>query len=593
VSTVAPVPTAGLSRVVKASLKIQAIEDSFTWIQLPKRLAAGWYLVTETWAGVPRQAVLQVTDIATFSMLGDDKSAVWVNNLATKKAAAAATVTVDGRRLGATDKRGLLVAATPATLKLGETPSSSPILVVRSGSQSAFQPFSTSRYCAFCASPTTDDQWWQLFSSDRSTFRSTDTVDAWGVVRNRDTGKVPSSVTVTLRTDEGSREANAAISTTSASPDANGAFSVRVALKDLPVGSYRLMLSAGKAQLGELWLQVATIAKPAFQMEMTTDRHAVVSGDKVAASVQARFFEGTPVAGMELTLFSSGDGEGGSGNAKVRTDAMGDASGSVTVRVDAEDGEQWSVTAVQAIPALPEEAEIATMSEVAVFRATAVVDTAAAVAGTRINVTGKVSDVAFDRYETAAPNALWEVDPRGGGRANAEVQIRIVQRTVVRRQTGTTYDFILKQVSPVYGYTEREETVARRTVHTGADGTFRLSETVLGGNRSYEVFATYRDEEQRQVTGSAWAQGPQLDYGSRDAWLEVADPEPMTADGAEYSVGEAVRVRFMGGLKNAPVSRYFYAITQRGLTYATVGTRPTFRTTFTDASVPAIQITGV
>ncbi|MCJ7712287.1 MAG: hypothetical protein MUQ32_15820, partial [Chloroflexi bacterium] len=101
------------------------------------------------------------------------------------------------------------------------------------------------------------------------------------------------------------------------------------------------------------------------------------------------------------------------------------------------------------------------------------------------------------------------------------------------------------------------------------------------------------------MTGSAWAQQPQLDYGRRDAWLEVADPEPVTGDGAEdqtdgqYSVGEAVRVRFMGGLENAPVSRYFYAITQRGLSYATVGTNPTFRTTFTDASVPSMRITGV
>ena len=53
-------------------------------------------------------------------------------------------------------------------------------------------------------------------------------------------------------------------------------------------------------------------------------------------------------------------------------------------------------------------------------------------------------------------------------------------------------------------------------------------------------------------------------------------------------MGDAVRVAFKGGLENAPVSRYFYAITHGGLTYATVGTSPTFRTTFT-ADVRAVH----
>ena len=68
---------------------------------------------------------------------------------------------------------------------------------------------------------------------------------------------------------------------------------------------------------------MATIVKPGFRLEMTTDRHAVLSGAKVIASVDASFFEGTPVAGTELSLFSdSVDGE-----TKVSTDADGHASG--------------------------------------------------------------------------------------------------------------------------------------------------------------------------------------------------------------------------------------------------------------------------
>ena len=585
VSTTTPVPTAGLTRMVKANVRIQGIDEELTWIQLPNRLAIGWYLVTETWAGVPRQAVLQVTDISTFSMLGRGRSAVWVNDLATRRAAVGATVAIDGRRLGSTDDRGLLVAATPSTLEVGEDAASSPILLFRYRSQSAFQPLSMSRYCASCANPTADDEWWQLFTSDRSRFRSTDTINAWGVVRNRDTGKVPASVTVTLRANEGSNEADTPISAVRATPDANGAFSVRVAFKDLPVGSYRLILAVGKEQLGELWLEVATIVKPAYRLEMTTVRHALLSGDKVVASVDASFFEGTPVAGRELSLSS----DSATGKTKATTDGDGHAAGPVTVRLDADAGEQWGVTSVQAIPTLPEEAAIGTTSDVAVFRATAIVDTDAALAGTTVSITGKVSDVVFERFETVPPSTLWDVDPRGNGRPNAAVLVKVVQHTPIRRQTGSHYDFITKQVEPVYEYTDQVDIVSTRTVQTGADGTFGLSVAVKGGNRSYEVQATYTDEGKRQTTGSASAEGAQL-YESRGAWLEAADPGH---ESGEYSVGDTVRVRFVGGLEDAPVARYFYAIAQRGLTYATVGSAPTFRTTFTNASVPSIRITGV
>jgi hypothetical protein len=589
VSTTPAVPVSGLRRLVNANLPVQTNSNGISWVQLPKSLTAGWYLVTETWAGVPRQTVLQVTDLSTFSMLGIGKSAVWVNDLATGRAVAGALVAVDGHRLGATDKRGLLVATTPRGLKLGPGPTSSPILVVRSGSSSAFQPYLAGQYCSGCASSSVQDTWWRLFASDRSRFRSTDTINAWGVVRNRNSGTVPSSVVVSLRPAPDQAGAatptpTPAIATLSVSPDANGAFSIRMPVRDLPVGSYRLVLSSRADTLGELWLDVATIVKPAFRLGLTTDRHAVVNGAAVTGSVDAAFFDGTPVAGTELSLALSDTAP----TAKASTDAAGHASGPVAVRLaNAED--QWGVTSVQAVPTLPEEAEVTASSDVAVFRATALVDVGAALAGTRLAITGKVSDVAFGRFETAPPSGLAEVDPRGSGRAGASVRVQVIEHTPARHQTGTSYDFILKRVAPVYETSDRTTTVLTQTVHTAPDGTFALSPAVKGGNHSYEVRATYTDEGQRQTTGTASAETRSQGDG-RGAWLEAADAAHPTA---EYSVGEAVRVRFRGGLEGAPVSRYFFAVAHGGLTYATVGGSPAFRTTFTAASVPSMSITAV
>jgi len=583
VSTAAPVATAGLTRVAKASVKLNNGDQYLAWIQLPSRLDAGWYLVTETWGGVPRQTVLQVTDVATFTMLTATRSVVWVNDLATGQPAAGATVALGGHRLGATDDRGLLLATTPTATVADEAAPTDSVVVIRYGSRTAFQPVYVSRYCPSCAADSSTDHWWNMFTSDRSQYRSTDTVNAWGVLRDRDTDQVPASVSVIMLPEASSAAAPTPIASATAAPDASGAFAVRLSFANVPVGTYRLLLRTGGDEVGELWMHVATIVKPAYQLTVTTDRHALISGQAVTATVDAAFFEGTPVAGTQLSLFS----DTYVGAYTATTDALGRASGPVKVLVN--EDEQWLVTAVQAIPMLPEEAEIGAMSDVAVFRASALVDADALLGGTRLTVTGKVSDVAFDRFEARTVGALWDVDPRGAGRANATVKVRIVQITTIRRQTGTRYDFISKQVVPVYDYADQTSTVGTFTVRTGADGTFRLVRTVAGGDRSYAVYATYVDEASRSVTARGYAATPIRHEGTW-AWLEAADAANATA---EYSVGDAVRVRFKGGIDSPTVTRYLYAVTQRGLQYATVGTTPTFRTTFTAASMPNIGISAV
>ena len=82
----------------------------------PRTLPAGWYVVTVTDAGIARQAILQVTNVAAFSTATGTRSLVWVNDLATNRALSAAQVTMAGKRVGTTDADGLLVTRTPPAL---------------------------------------------------------------------------------------------------------------------------------------------------------------------------------------------------------------------------------------------------------------------------------------------------------------------------------------------------------------------------------------------------------------------------------------------------------------------------------------------
>jgi hypothetical protein len=580
VSGSAPVRTAGLQQVFKGTVPVRtAGSDDRSWIEVPLPLPAGWYVVTESRFDVPRQVVLQVTDLATFSMLTTTDSTAWVNDLRTGKPVAGAAVELAGRRLGVTDARGVWTGPTPVSLIGTDDDPVAGMLVVSQGSLASIVPVggqtdgSGKQY-----DDSGDPAWWRLLSTDRTTYRQTDTINAWGVVRGRDTGTVPAYVTVALVADA---DDEVPIRSTTAHPDSSGAYAVSLAYKDLPTGAYRLRATTAGSTLGEQWLEVARIVKPAWRLDVTPAHRAAISGQRVTVKARATFFEGTPVAGVRLTA-------SGAKSTTLVTGVDGVASGKVLVKAD-EYSDQWTVEEITAHPTLPEEAGISSAAWIAVFRSSALLDATAALDGRQLTATGKVSSAnlaAFDR----ATGDPWAVVPYGSPRAGAKVRLQVIESTTTRRKVGISYDFITKTVVPAYEYGTREVTIATTTATTRKDGTFRARFTVRGGQHGYSVVATYTDGAKRQVKVSAWAGGPAV--GEPNPGLTLSDADAPFGE-RTYSVGDTVRVKVDGGVANPPVERYLYAITQRGLRYVTVGSTRTFRTTFTANSVPAIGISAV
>lgn len=576
-----PVPTSGLPKVVDARLALQG-GDEGRWFLLPRPLPQGWYLVTLTWAGIPRQAVLQVTNLATYALVSTTRSTVWVNDLSSTRPVAGASIRLVGRPFGVTGANGLVVRPTPAaarTLRTDFGPRRV-LLEIRSAGRTAFQPVATnSQYCDYCRQEGNDDLW-RVITSDRYQYRSTDTVNAWGVVRNRDTGAVPPSVRVSLLTDTGD-DASLPISTTTVTPDAIGAFAVAVPLQALPAGSYRLHVEAGRTDVGELWFGVGTITKPAYRLTIEPDRRAMTSGGIVSVAVHGSFFEGTPVAGTHIEL-APDEGRG----AGVATDAEGDATG--RVRLDLTDENQWSVLSIMATPTLPEEADISASTTVAVFRGRSIVDVAGTVTGGRLRVNGKVSAVAFNRLNQATDDALWSIDPRGAPRPDARVQLRIEEHWSVRRHVGNQYDFVLKRVRPVYESDDRSRQVASTVVTTAADGTFRYALPTTPG-RSYRIAASYVDRG-TELNAEAWAYDASVDQDGDEPRLigPAAGDDERT-----YRVGDPIRLRFTGGAVRPRAERYLFAVLQRGLRSVDVQASPTYRATFSAADIPGVEIQAV
>ena len=225
-------------------------------------------------------------------------------------------------------------------------------------------------------------------------------------MRDREGGRVPDEVEITLVTSRWTSPVSTTVTLASAVPDRNGAFAARLDYADLPLGDYTLVLRVGDEILAERGIAVTILAKPAWSMALETSRHAVVSGDSVQVTARASFFEGTPVAGARIRVASNGP------RVFLRTDATGTGTTSHTIQMD-DDWAQSSVAFVAARPVSPEEGEISAYAEVAVFQAGVIVQSQSTVENGRLRVGGTVHRVAFDRYEAIESRSPWSVDPYG------------------------------------------------------------------------------------------------------------------------------------------------------------------------------------
>ena len=183
------------------------------------------------------------------------------------------------------------------------------------------------------------------------------------------------------------------------------------------------------------------------------------------------------------------------------------------------------------------------LSNVAVFRATALIDARPRRRG-RGHRDRKVSDVVFGGSRPSRRPA-WRRGPAGrrprrrdGARHGSSSTPRSATRSAPHTTSSSSGRSGLQE-------TDRGPGPRQPDGSHGADGTFRRPDRP-GGDRSYKIVAAYTDEGGRSVTDD----GPGGGRGGavRLTRARVAAVRRHPHETGEYSVGEDVRVRFMGGV---------------------------------------------
>jgi hypothetical protein len=588
-------PTRGMTRVARVNAQLREAGGTL-FATLPRRLSAGWYLIDHPDDRAPTQAILQVTDVTAYLAVSERKSVLWANDAATGKPLRA-TVASGGTTIGETDAHGLLVTESPtAWMPRDEescTEDCTPVVTVTAGGRSAFIPTSGLPDGPFDVfSGSANPRYWQVFDTDRTRYRRTDTVHTWGMVRDRDTGAVPPQVEIRLILE--AEDSEVPVTLAQAKPRETGAFTASLPLKDVAEGGYRLELSVGGRMVAARYITVDRIIKPAYRVDITTGRRVYVAGDRIRATATARFFEGTPVPGVPMRF---------EGN--VSGSATTDATGSATVRGVArwpsdDPREGIREGEITAMPARAEErSDISANRGFVIFPSHWLLDGQATLVGRRLTFSGTAAELARDRLERALSDGAspWEIDPLGQRLSGKTVRARVIEHIPVRTRTGTSYDFVEKRTIPVYEYSERERVIGTYRLRTTAAGTFSRSITIRNVRHSYSVELSITDPDGLRSRTVVYAYGADT-LGNENQSPFVAASK-VTADGystgAELGIGERVDVRmFEPGADGSPRDDpHLFIAAQGGIREATVASSDRFVTRFPDWGAPNVAYLGV
>lgn len=599
--------TTGLEQVATFDAAVQRIAESgLGFIQFPAPLPAGFYIVQSEFDERPMQAWLQVTDVATYAAVAQDRTLVWVNDVSTQGPLAGARVKFIGEDAsGETGADGTIALDTPAqsvrerridasyygysSMDVGGS-----LLVTAPDGRVAVVPLGYTEgyfygYQMFPAQFGGDD-YWRYLSTDRPIYQPSDTVRFWGIARPRENpGRRIVTVQLTSYSHVGYDYQPVVAAEVDVESNALGTFTGELSFMGLLPDSYDLTMRVDGQVIGRASVQVQTYAKPAYEIGVTPDRLAVFAGDEITFAIDATFLEGSAVPGLALNYTGSADGQ-------VTTDAAGHASVTVTADDTSGQGSHVGGTYLSVTPVRAEEGEIVGEASVSTYPSTVTALVQSEVDGDQGVITGTVHEVDLSRLNDGTSSG--HDDILGNPAEGATVLFDITAVSYVETEIGEYYDFIAKVVRKEYRYDTVEVALGTFTAVTDANGAFSHS-FPIDAEPYYRIDMRLTDGGGRTELQSLYVSGSQSQFGYPFSYVYLSRPETTTSlfPGPEQLVlGEPVSLAMYRGsdaLPSGGVNRYLFLEAQDGVRDYVVQGESTYEFDFGEEHVPSVIVTGV
>ena len=565
--------TDGLSLVLEQELEYYAGDwTSSGVVVLPDTLPKGFYAAEFSFDERNIITYFQVTDLSAYAMSGGGDCLFWVNDLITSKPVSGAEVFAASE----TASKGKTAADGVASFQYAQERNGRTAFRVQKGGDQLLVMLDNS------AAPEefNEADYWRYVYADKELYRPDDTLNFFGIVSPKQKGtKALDNVTLKIRRYGMGEESQ--ITTEAALKD--GVFEGQIKLPELAPGEYYLEVYSGETELGVVYFNVDIYQKPSYKLTLTADKYVVWAGDEVTITAKAEYFDGTPVADLDLQIW--GD--------PITTNAEGKASQTMQTGSGESErltGYSYYNTTVE----FPEIGDVYKSLYISYFNSNVEVKASAKRNGNDCNLELQAFNVDFSG-QTVDEDSIYDTE-RFLKDYSGKLQLNVTWTEIVYKKESTgkkEYDPYTKTFTETYRY-EREEKRGgskRFTVEGKEKQNFKLP--ISNREGEYRIDITGKDTRGREFKRTAYYYDAGRHSGEPLRWVNVQDLDGKS----RYAIGDDVTLAICDGVSETPKpieegTALFIRASNRLIDH-TVTADNLLRFKFDDKVLPNINVYGV
>lgn len=569
-------------------------------VRIPQKLNEGFYLFDIAVDGRHEQAWFQVTALSNYMAVSGKDSLVWVRSLDGGWPISNADISFNGQKMGKTDADGVVQFETPADLIAKSNDDyyygsrSGYFYTVNANGKEVAIPIE-GRYGGF-SKVMRPDQWWSYLSVDKTIYQPDDTLRFWGIAKQRNGSDIKGEEIVMQLTEPvfgySSGESTVYAETKAVISDF---YTVTGELRfsGLRPGTYQLSIKRGQEIIISQSITVAAYIKPAYRLIITPGVNAAFAGDSIGFSVKGEFFDGTPVANVQVK-YQSYFQKGSEGRLKL--DANGRGFFTINTSYAEMQNSYYSYwpqyMSVTVMPDVAEEGEIAQSASVLIFGPHMNLRSNQSVSNQVSRSKLSLKNVVLDKIKDGEP--FWvSQNYLGGPVANYPISAEVIQIIYDQKQTGTGYDPINKTTYPIYSYSRIEKSVRKADLNTDGNGE-AMFEQPLEKEKTYKIVFTARDQTGRLVKEEDYAYGGSISsFGYYDT--DGINLRNLT-DENDYRSGDKISLQIQdnsGNALNTGNKNFIFMRVVNGSISYQISDTSNYNDTFQDSYIPNVSVVGV
>ncbi|NLL05618.1 MAG: alpha-2-macroglobulin [Clostridiaceae bacterium] len=560
----------------------------YTYLKVPQALPEGYYVLDGNWKDTRFQTFLQITNTGMYISESNTKTLVWLNDLASQSPIEGASISYKGYDdVYYSGDNGLAYF-------------DSLNMPVNNNNNYYYNYYSYNRYNRYMIVKTkegkysvldcsnysynSENKYWSYFYTDRGMYKSDDTINIWGYIKNRYDNEQIDYLTAELYHNHYNKNSTPIIKQ---NLDVNNSFfEGSIKLPDLPEGYYYIALKNGDRVIINQYILIENYTKPSYKLEITKDKNAIFVDEAANFNIKAAFFEGTGVSNVNITYNVNNYQLGGNIPSTTR---QADLKGNLDIKyypTVSSNVQGICSSTIHARATLPESGEIQASDSLRVFVNDIDIQSSAKIDNGKATVSTKVHKIDLDRLNNGTASNSYDYlgDPVG----NQRIHGTIYKNTWIKTENGTYYDYINKTTYKRYSYNLQKEIINTFSMITASDGTASYS------FNAPKIPDSYYSVEIGSIDGNGRNMYYTLYCGEVYDYSRYNNPTyTLEGDKSSYKLGESVDVSFKYGGEALPEGSYLYYKSQNGTyDYQTENTS-SYSFSFNEKDIPNTTVYAV